>query len=225
MGVTRSATKAHIRFSTQIIKRLGEELNPSVDQSILELVKNSYDADARKCTVELENITDTGGAIKIEDDGNGMNEKEIINGWLVLGESSKSIHKRTGLGRIPAGSKGLGRLAALRMGHLAELQSVSKKNKAFKYELEIDWDEFDKAKLVDDIFLSVNKVNAPTNAVGHNTNSTCSTMDEHRHPFLQVTQCSEGIIRGKSLNQESGSFLEAPIQRKGKHITMMNIDV
>lgn len=158
MGIRRTKIKAHIRFSTQIIKRLGEELNPSVDQSILELVKNAYDADARSCVVELENITDTGGTIKIEDDGNGMSQKEIINGWLVLGESSKSINSRTSLGRIPAGSKGLGRLAALRMGHSADLQSIPKKAKSFQYELEIDWDEFDKGKLVDDVFLFVKKV-------------------------------------------------------------------
>ena len=71
-------------------KRLGEELNPSVDQSILELVKNSYDADAKSCTVELIEITEIGGSIKIKDDGDGMNSDKIINGWLILGESSKN---------------------------------------------------------------------------------------------------------------------------------------
>ncbi len=36
------------RFSPDILKRLGEELNPSLDQSILELVKNTFDANARE---------------------------------------------------------------------------------------------------------------------------------------------------------------------------------
>jgi hypothetical protein len=94
MAVNKRIKKARIRFSTQIIKRLGEELNPSVDQSILELVKNSYDADALNCTVVLDNITEIGGSIKIVDDGKGMTDKEIINGWLVLGESTKSISKK-----------------------------------------------------------------------------------------------------------------------------------
>jgi signal transduction histidine kinase len=163
MAIGQGTMRAQIKFSTHIIKRLGEELNPSVDQSILELVKNAYDADAKICIVELENITDKGGTIKIEDDGEGMDSKDIINGWLVLGESSKSIHKKTSLGRIPAGSKGLGRLAALRMGHIAQLESIPKKNKLYKHELEIDWDEFDEAKLVDDIFLSVNKFKVSPN--------------------------------------------------------------
>ena len=65
MALNKRTKKARIRFSTQIIKRLGEELNPSVDQSILELVKNSYDADALNCTVVLDNITEIGGSIKI----------------------------------------------------------------------------------------------------------------------------------------------------------------
>ena len=119
MGISKDTQQAKIRFSTQIIKRLGEELNPSIDQSILELVKNAYDADARNCTVELDDITEIGGEISISDDGVGMTSNNIIDGWLVLGESSKSFGKRTDLGRIPAGSKGLGRLAALRMGNIA----------------------------------------------------------------------------------------------------------
>ena len=37
---------ARIRFSADILRRLGEELNPNLDKGIVELVKNSYDADA-----------------------------------------------------------------------------------------------------------------------------------------------------------------------------------
>ena len=155
MALNKRTKKARIRFSTQIIKRLGEELNPSVDQSILELVKNSYDADALNCTVVLDNITEIGGSIKITDDGKGMSDTEIINGWLVLGESTKSITKKTGLGRIPAGSKGLGRLAALRMGHVAILKSTPKMRSPSTYDLNINWDKFDQAKLVDDVILNV----------------------------------------------------------------------
>jgi len=44
-------TSERLRFSTAILRLLGEELNPSPDQGILELIKNSYDADAKRCTV------------------------------------------------------------------------------------------------------------------------------------------------------------------------------
>ena len=75
----------HIRFSTDILRRLGEELNPSADQGIIELVKNAYDADARHCTIELQNTDEAGGSIRIIDDGRGMDQHAIKDGWLVLG--------------------------------------------------------------------------------------------------------------------------------------------
>ena len=37
---------ANFRVSTDILRRLGEELITSFDQGIVELVKNAYDADA-----------------------------------------------------------------------------------------------------------------------------------------------------------------------------------
>ncbi len=39
-------SKVHFRFSTGLLRRLGEELNPSLERGLIELVKNSYDADA-----------------------------------------------------------------------------------------------------------------------------------------------------------------------------------
>lgn len=192
MGVVQRNTKAHIRFSTQIIKRLGEELNPSIDQSILELVKNSYDADARNCIVDLKDITDIGGTITITDDGKGMDANEIIDGWLVLGESTKSNTKRTQLGRVPAGSKGLGRLAALRMGHNSRLESIPKKRKAFRYNLEIDWDKFDKAKLVEDVELSVNRERILTNDL-YGTTIAISNLKQ-RIGVRDIKKIARGLI-------------------------------
>ena len=46
-------TTVNFRVSTRILQRLGEELITSFSQGIVELVKNSYDADASRCTVEL----------------------------------------------------------------------------------------------------------------------------------------------------------------------------
>ena len=83
----QSTTEASIRFASDILRRLGEELNPSPDQSILELVKNAYDADARRCRVELIETELPGGTVRITDDGVGMPLDSILNGWLVVGRS------------------------------------------------------------------------------------------------------------------------------------------
>ena len=149
-------SNARLRFSTDIVKRLGEELNPSVDKGVLELVKNSYDADATKCCVELRNSDRPGGTIIVQDNGDGMTEDQIVNGWLVLGRSSKQTSQQTPLGRIPAGSKGLGRLAALRMGSAAELCTTPKDQLRSTHRVLINWTKFDRARIVDDFSLNIN---------------------------------------------------------------------
>ncbi len=152
-------TSATFRFSTKILARLGEELNQTADQSISELVKNAYDADAKHCKIELVNVGKPNGTIIIRDDGDGMDAKVIRDHWLVLGHSGKSTEKTTALGRKPAGSKGLGRLAALRMGTKVHLQSTPRKQSK-TYELDIDWSAFDTARVVEDVSLAITTTKA-----------------------------------------------------------------
>lgn len=140
--------QARLRFSTSILKRLGEELNPNLDQGILELVKNAYDADALTCTVELQNTREPGGTLRVHDNGNGMTRKQIEEGWLVLGSSSKSVGQPTGLGRVPVGNKGLGRIAALRMGDVASLVTRPKAEPNKEYALDIEWERFNESATV-----------------------------------------------------------------------------
>ena len=147
--------KARLRFSAEIVKRLGEELNPSLDKGVLELVKNAYDADATGCQVELQNTDRVGGTVVVKDNGDGMTVDDIVNGWLVLGRSTKTQRQRTRLGRIPAGSKGLGRLAALRMGRRALMTTCPRGEQTTEHGLLIDWEDFDTATLVDDVELTV----------------------------------------------------------------------
>ena len=148
-------TIAHLRFSTEIVRRLGEELNPTLDKGVLELAKNSYDADATECRIELRRADRPGGEIIVQDNGVGMTADQIANGWLVLGRSSKILAQTTRLGRIPAGSKGLGRLAALRMGRKALLSTSSRDEPNLRHEVLIDWNDFDKASVVEDVTLGI----------------------------------------------------------------------
>ena len=148
-------TSTSLRFSPDILRRLGEELNPSLDQSILELVKNSFDASAKECTVVLRNTEKVGGTIEISDDGDGMDAEGIINGWLILGRSGRNPEQRTRLNRVPAGSKGLGRLAALRLGNVATLRSWPRSNPQREYLLNINWSRYDAALVVEEVALAV----------------------------------------------------------------------
>jgi len=148
-------SEASLRFSSEILKRLGEELNPNPDQGIVELAKNAYDADALNCEIELHGISSAGGRIRIADDGDGMTLEQIRNGFLVLGRSGKDARKETRLGRIPSGSKGLGRLAALRLGHEVDVQTLPLSEVEARHALRIDWRRFESEDLVEDVMLEI----------------------------------------------------------------------
>jgi signal transduction histidine kinase len=146
---------ARIRFAPDILRRLGEELNPSLDQGVVELVKNSYDADAHHCVVELIKADRSRGTLRVSDDGRGMSLEDLANGFLVLGRSSKTTRQRTPSGRIPAGNKGLGRLAALRLGRRVILRTRPVEHPKDELTLEINWRDFDDADVVDDVPVGV----------------------------------------------------------------------
>lgn len=147
----------HFKFSPNILNRLGEELIPNPDQGIIELVKNAYDADATKCTVELINTNNIGGSIIISDNGTGMDTDAISDGWLVLGRSKKAAREPTQLGRLPVGDKGLGRLAALRQGSQVNLKTRPKNEPGVEYSLTINWDVFEGADVVEDVSFDAQK--------------------------------------------------------------------
>ena len=148
---------ATFRFSTDILQRLGEELITSLDQGIVELVKNSYDADALNCTIEMLGTDKPGGTVVITDDGDGMSAEDIRDGWLVLGRSRKDPGKRTRLDRLLAGSKGLGRLGALRMGSNALLVTQPTDEPGVDYSLNLRWSDFASTDLVEDVELNIER--------------------------------------------------------------------
>ena len=157
----RRSDYEQLRFAPQILAQQGEELNPNADQGVLELVRNSYDADATRCVVQLLNISEPGGTIVIRDWGDGISRKGISEGWLILGRSSKSSTTRTDAGRLQVGQKGLGRLAALRQGRVAELRTWPRARKRLKksrveHEVVLNWSIFDRAETVDEVPVAIN---------------------------------------------------------------------
>jgi signal transduction histidine kinase len=145
----------HLRFSPDTLRRLGEELIPNIDQGIIELVRNAYDADAVTCRVELIGTDQPGGRLCVTDDGVGMAPDAIRDGWLVLGRSAKAGRQPTRRGRMPVGDKGLGRLAALRMGTIATVRTRPVTKPGTEYCLVLDWAEFDAAAVVEDVELHI----------------------------------------------------------------------
>lgn len=145
-----------LRFSPSILSRLGEELVPDADQGVIELVKNAYDADATRCRVELSRTAAPGGDITVRDDGAGMTEADLKQGFLIVGRSRKYAASLTRhFERVPVGDKGLGRLAALRLGHQVTIVTRPRERPRVELRLELDWDAFDKAEAVEDVEIAI----------------------------------------------------------------------
>lgn len=142
--------KGNLRFSPDILVRLGEELVPNPTDGLLELVKNAYDADASFCTLKTAKHV-----IHIEDDGDGMTEQDIVQGWLLIGGSKKDAKEPTGLGRVPVGNKGLGRLAALRLGRKCTLVSRPKAEPGTEYRITINWEQVESGATVEEKFFDI----------------------------------------------------------------------
>ena len=128
-----------------VLFKLGEDLIRDEGQALVELIKNSYDADAQKVRVfvDTDGFYDRSGkalppgahaegaligSIRVEDDGSGMDAKAIHDGWLTISSSPKLDMKRNNVKtlrkRTPLGDKGLGRLGVQRLGQVVTLTTI-----------------------------------------------------------------------------------------------------
>ncbi|MFF2325314.1 MULTISPECIES: ATP-binding protein [unclassified Streptomyces] len=148
-------TPHHLRFAPQILARLGEELVPHADLGIMELVRNAYDADATHCQLRTSEAEQPGGTLIVSDDGDGMTAEQLASGFLLIGKSGKSSSTHTAKLRRKVGEKGLGRIAALRLGRKATIRTRSVDDPDFEHTLTIDWDRIDSAEAVEDVPLEV----------------------------------------------------------------------
>ncbi len=139
------------------IRNIGEQSVSNKIQAVLELVKNSYDADATSCEVIFYGVRTKNKKIKIEkisikDDGIGMTKTDIQTKLLTVGTSSKrlGILSPKFLRRV-SGEKGMGHYSVQRLGNkiryastpeILEDRLVTDEDKKSTYVLEIDWNQY-----------------------------------------------------------------------------------
>lgn len=125
-----------------LVSRLGIELVGKAETAVSELIKNSYDADATEVTVEFLNTDEKGGTLIITDNGVGMTEEQLINGFMRI-SSTEKIHNPKSLvfGRTRAGKKGIGRFATQRLGE--HLTIITQARDSYQQtRIEIDWNKY-----------------------------------------------------------------------------------
>lgn len=143
-------SEKNFKISSALKNLIGKELITDKYVAIFELVKNAYDAGATEAKITF--VADEEGhctKIIIEDDGCGMDAKDLEEKWLFVGYSEKNLRNsnydyRNHLSsrRNMAGAKGVGRFSCDRLGQ--KLRLVSRKDGGDYNELLIDWGKFEK---------------------------------------------------------------------------------
>lgn len=114
-----------IRPYARLITMIGDQLIKNELIALVELIKNSYDADASWVKVsfidfEPDFSLKPSSKIIIEDDGCGMNADILRKHWLNPATPNKlrrkEINAKTEKGRILQGEKGIGRFAIFKLG-------------------------------------------------------------------------------------------------------------
>jgi len=162
-----AASSMHFEPSARLQRYLGRELIADPNLAVIEFVKNAYDAGAKSVVVEFR-LTSTPPELLICDDGVGMDEASFRANWLRPGFSEKSLDyagpslfsaandaaSRRLRERAPAGEKGLGRLAAGRLGDVMEVWTRPSDSVPWMH-VTFDWSTYE------DMMLALNEVDIP----------------------------------------------------------------
>lgn len=155
--------KAKFDINPHVIRQLGAELVSDQVTALMELIKNSYDADAKYVRIEINTTgrcpiddlynIDHKGYIIVEDNGFGMDKETLLKSWLIISYSNKraqnGVKPKTPLGRTPLGDKGLGRLSTQRLANCCEIYTKKVDTEAFH--VGFRWSDFDLVERLADV--------------------------------------------------------------------------
>lgn len=167
--------KYHFDITPHIVKQLGEQLVSDEITALLEIIKNSYDADATYVSIEINTtgqyskekliFPNHKGFIVVEDDGCGMDENTILKSWLTISYSQKrgidNIKTKSIGGRTPLGEKGLGRLSTQRLANICEIFTSTKNDNGTH--IAFDWRNFDKVDRLSEVSIEKKSFNSSKN--------------------------------------------------------------
>jgi hypothetical protein len=154
-----------LRPRARIIKTIGEELISNDIVAIIELVKNSYDANATIISINFEgrviDVTEgkktkkvlikNGSSIVISDDGLGMNLDTVKTAWMEPATiNKKNTKKSAGDKRRYTGEKGIGRFASAKLA--TSLKMITRPKDDNEIVVDFNWADFsDDSKYLDQV--------------------------------------------------------------------------
>lgn len=141
----------YIKPAANHILTVGKGIIKDPFTAILELVKNSYDADAENVFVSLS-FQENNTKIIIEDDGHGMSYDIVTNKWMVPSTQEKLRQRKSRFKKRPLqGRKGIGRYAASILGDDL-LMTTTDSESSVTTELYLNWNDFaSDSKFLEDV--------------------------------------------------------------------------
>ncbi len=150
--------KIPFKVSARTAKLIGLENFSNAEGAMIELIKNTYDADAEMCIAvydlvyvknenDVEKLDKDNSSIYVIDNGVGMTASIITNQWMTIGTDDKLYSHTSDGGRVKTGAKGIGRFALNRLGTTTELYTISEESKEGQY-WKVEWKDFDEVGAV-----------------------------------------------------------------------------
>lgn len=144
--------KVYFEPAGRLLMSIGRDLIKDIPAALVELVKNSYDADATKVKIEYNKI-ESGLIITVRDNGHGMSQDTVINSWMSPATNYKLQKQKSPKGRIYQGRKGIGRYAVSLLGNKLKLLTIKDGEKTTAI---FDWDAFERADRLRDVPIEIN---------------------------------------------------------------------
>ena len=137
--------KLQFKTNSRHISQLGRELVTDFVTALVELIKNSYDADAYGVKVILDKPNTPQSRIILIDTGTGMTQSEFENKWMVIGTNNKVTEPYTPNGRKKAGKKGIGRFSVERLAEKVRIFSFPEFESP--YRVDINWNSYEEINI------------------------------------------------------------------------------
>lgn len=124
-------SKRDVTFRMKVLGRmlelLGTQMYKRRDTALAELVANAWDAGARRVDVVIpvHHYDPATSEITVSDDGAGMTEAQVGNGYMIVGRNRRSARDAPPPGRKVMGRKGIGKLAGFGIADTVEVETTS----------------------------------------------------------------------------------------------------
>ena len=148
----------HFKPHARLLTMLGDQLIKNERIALIEVIKNSYDADASWVKVTFEGFGSNfkvkpKSKIIIEDDGTGMTKAVLEQHWISpatpVKKLAKAMKDSTAKGRKIQGEKGIGRFAILKLGKTISIMTRPARS-ADEFTLSLDLSHYDDDFLTED---------------------------------------------------------------------------